>query len=96
MGATDSTVNLGGNFTQAALGTFNRTGGTVNLAGTLTGGLTLDVGTGSWTVGGDDQRWDGDGIGWRAVGGKPRKGASPIGRGSAGLHCCQLTIVSGD
>ena len=51
--ATDSTVNLGGAWTLAGLGTFNRTGGTVNLTGTLdnTGGtLALDAATGSWNL----------------------------------------------
>ncbi len=33
--STDSAVNLGGVFTLSSLGTFNRTGGTVNLTGTL-------------------------------------------------------------
>ena len=41
--ANDSTVNLGGAFTLAELGTFNRTGGTVNLTG------TLDNSGGAWT-----------------------------------------------
>src|ERR1043166_2330790 len=50
--ATNGTVNLGGSFTQAGLGVFNRTGGTVNLIGTLSGGLTLDAATGSWLVSG--------------------------------------------
>ena len=44
---TDSTVNLGGSFTTAALGTFNRTGGSVNLVGLQTGNLALDATTGS-------------------------------------------------
>ena len=51
----NSTVNLGGNFTLASLGTFNRTGGTVNLTGTLdnTGTtLALDAVTGSWQLAG--------------------------------------------
>jgi len=55
------TLNLGGSFTQFALGsaspasgqgTFLRTGGTVNLTGTLTGNLTLDDSTGPWNLGG--------------------------------------------
>ncbi len=55
--ATDATVYLGGNFTQYALGsanpapgqgTFNRSGGTVYVTGTVTGGITLDSSTGSW------------------------------------------------
>ncbi len=46
---TNSTLNLGGTFTQAGLGGFfTRSGGTINLTGTLTGGLTLDATTGSW------------------------------------------------
>jgi hypothetical protein len=51
--ATDSTVNLGGQFTVADLGTLNRTGGTVNLVGTLENSgatLTLDATTGSWNL----------------------------------------------
>jgi hypothetical protein len=46
-----STVNLGGTFTNPALGTINRAGGVVNLAGTLTNTgstLTLNATTGSW------------------------------------------------
>jgi len=48
--ATNATVNLGGSFTQAALGTFNRTGGTVNLVGQLNGVLALSAATGSWSM----------------------------------------------
>ena len=51
--ATLSTVNLGGIFTKAQLGTFTRTGGTVNLVGTLdnTGTtLALSTTTGSWNL----------------------------------------------
>ncbi len=51
--AVNSTVNLGGQFTLAALGTFNRTAGTVNLVGTLnnTGTtLALNATTGSWNL----------------------------------------------
>ena len=51
--ATNSTVNLGGLFTLADLGTFNRTGDVVNLVGTLdnTGTtLALDAATGSWNL----------------------------------------------
>src|SRR5262249_30925209 len=51
--ATDSTVNLGGQFTLVGLGTFQRTGGAVNLVGTLdnTGRtLALDASTGSWNL----------------------------------------------
>ena len=46
-----STVNLGGSFTTAGIGTINRAGGVVNLTGTLdnTGTtLTLNAVTGSW------------------------------------------------
>ena len=49
----DGTVNLGGTFTLATLGTFTNTDGTVNLTGTLdnTGTtLTLDGTTGSWNL----------------------------------------------
>lgn len=46
----NSTVNLGGTFTQASLGVFHRTGGTVNLTGTLNGGLKLDAATGDWVL----------------------------------------------
>ncbi|MHC5029016.1 MAG: Ig-like domain-containing protein, partial [Planctomycetota bacterium] len=46
-----STVNLGGTFTLAELGSFNRTGGTVNLIGTLNNTvLILDAATGTWRV----------------------------------------------
>ena len=51
--ANNSTVNLDGTFTQADLGTFMRTGGTVNLMGVLdnTGEtLTFDAATGSWRL----------------------------------------------
>ena len=50
--ATNSTVNLGGSFTLASLGTFNRSGGTVNLTGTLTGNLAFSSATGSWNLAG--------------------------------------------
>jgi len=45
-------LDLGGVFTQAGLGTFTRTGGTVNLTGTLTGNLALSSATGSWNLAG--------------------------------------------
>ncbi len=51
--ATNSTVNLGGNFTLAGLGSFTRSGGTVNLTGTLNNtGTTLafTAATGSWDL----------------------------------------------
>jgi hypothetical protein len=51
--ASNATVNLGGTFTLAGLGTFNRTAGTVNLTGTLdasASGLALDATTGSWNL----------------------------------------------
>ncbi len=50
---TDSVVNLGGNFTITGLGSFSRSGGTVNLIGTcdLEGGtFTLDALTGDWRM----------------------------------------------
>jgi hypothetical protein len=50
--ATSCTTNLGGSFTQVGLGIVNRTGGTVNITGTLTGGLSLDATTGSWVLNG--------------------------------------------
>jgi RHS repeat-associated protein len=43
--ATNATVNLGGSFSTTDLGTFNRTGGTVNLIGTVSNaGQTLAIG----------------------------------------------------
>ena len=48
--SNNATLNLGGAFTRAGLGAFLRSGGTVNLTGTLTGGLPLDAGTGSWNL----------------------------------------------
>jgi RHS repeat-associated protein len=50
--ATNSSVSFNGTFTQAQLGTFNRTGSSVFLSGTLVGGLTLDASTGSWFLSG--------------------------------------------
>ncbi len=56
----DTAVRLGGQFTQFAMGsatpvtgqgTFIRSGGTVNLSGTLTGDLTLNNVTGQWSFG---------------------------------------------
>lgn len=47
------TLDLGGTFTRDALGDFRRTGGTVNLTGTLSNAgriLTLNAGTGSWRL----------------------------------------------
>src|SRR5439155_12043653 len=46
----NTTVNLGGMFSQADMGTFNRSGGTVNVTGTITGDITLDASTGPWNV----------------------------------------------
>ena len=51
----DSTVNLGGSFTISDLSGFDRTGGTVNLTGTLnnTGSiLALNASTGTWNLAG--------------------------------------------
>jgi len=52
--ATDSTVNLNGEFTMAGLGSFSRTGGTVTIQGTLNNatGLLLDSTTGGWLING--------------------------------------------
>jgi hypothetical protein len=53
--SVDSTVNLEGNFTLPSATPFDRTGGTINLKGTLdnTGStLVLDSSTGSWNVDG--------------------------------------------
>jgi Ca2+-binding RTX toxin-like protein len=50
---TNSNVKLGGTFTKAALGTFNRTGGTVDLTGTMdvaNGPLAFTATTGSWNL----------------------------------------------
>jgi hypothetical protein len=50
---TDSTLNLGGTFTRADLGTLTRTGGTVNITGTLDNNtLALDATTGPWQLSG--------------------------------------------
>src|SRR5207249_3550506 len=52
---TNSTLYLAGNFTVAQIGTINRSGGTVNLAGILdnTGTtLALDAVSGSWSLNG--------------------------------------------
>ncbi len=43
---------MGGSFTQAGLGNFARSGGTVLVVGTLTGNVTLDTSTGPWLFGG--------------------------------------------
>jgi hypothetical protein len=51
--ANEATVNLGGTFTLADLGTFNRSGGTVNVTGVLDLGgqtLALDATTGPWRI----------------------------------------------
>ncbi len=53
--ANSVTTNLGGTFTQADLGSFSRTGGAVNLTGTLTNAgatLALTAATGSWNLAG--------------------------------------------
>ncbi|MCE9591901.1 MAG: Ig-like domain-containing protein [Planctomycetes bacterium] len=52
---TNSTLNLGGTFANADIGTLNRTGGAVNLTGVLTNTgatLALDAATGSWNLAG--------------------------------------------
>src|SRR6185503_9208082 len=46
----NSTLNLGGTLTSATFGTFTRTGGIVNITGTITGNLTLNATTGSWNL----------------------------------------------
>ena len=51
--ATAATLNLGGSFTTAGLGTVNGSGGTVNLTGTLNNAgstLTLGPASGSWNL----------------------------------------------
>jgi hypothetical protein len=51
--ANGGTVNLGGSFTLAGLGTVNQSGGTVNLTGTLDTGvgiLAFSPATGSWNL----------------------------------------------
>ncbi len=53
--ATNSTLNFGGDFTLADLGVFNRSGGTVNLTGTINNSntmLTLNATTGSLVLNG--------------------------------------------
>ncbi len=54
LSVNNGTLNLGGTFTPADLGTFNRTGGTVNLIGVLNNnnapGLVLNDSTGSWNL----------------------------------------------
>ena len=74
--ANNSTVNLAGTFTQAGLGTFNRTGGTVNVSGTVNGDITLNSTTGSWNFTGSavldgTQITEQNGVtaGWAATGG---------------------------
>lgn len=50
---TGGTLDLGGNFTKAQLGTINRTGGVINVVGTLDNvgnTLQLDAATGSWSL----------------------------------------------
>ncbi|HYC57790.1 MAG TPA: hypothetical protein VEL28_22885 [Candidatus Binatia bacterium] len=50
--ADGSTVNLGGTFTLVDLGSFDRTGGSVNITGTFDNetNLLLDLDTGSWRL----------------------------------------------
>ncbi len=51
--ATNATVNFSGSFSQAAIGSFGRTGGVVNLSGgTLSGNLTLAAADGTWYLAG--------------------------------------------
>jgi hypothetical protein len=52
----DSTVRLGGAFDLAALGNFQRSGGTVQITGTFdnTAGLALDAQTGNWQLAGGE------------------------------------------
>ena len=53
--ATNATVNLGGTFALADLGTFNRSGGIVNLVGILENvgtTLALDASSGDWQIAG--------------------------------------------
>ena len=69
-----STVDLGGFFTFKGLGTYNRTGGTVNLTGTLNNAATtllLNTTTGSWNLERrDGQGWDSRGDGGHRPGGQ--------------------------
>ncbi len=74
--ANNSTVNLAGEFSQAGLGTFNRTGGTVNVTGTVDGNITLNSTTGVWNILGSavlngTQITEQNGVdaGWAATGG---------------------------
>jgi hypothetical protein len=53
IGATDSTVTLGGSFTLPSGGTFTRSGGTVSVSGTLdnsTATFSLNAAAGSWEL----------------------------------------------
>ena len=53
LSSSNGTINLGGTFKLAALGTFNRSGGAVNLSGALNnvgGTLALTAATGSWNL----------------------------------------------
>jgi len=51
---TDSTVRLAGTFNTTSLGSLQRTGGQIEITGTLdnAAGLLLDAGTGSWVLAG--------------------------------------------
>src|SRR5262249_39801052 len=52
---TNSTLNLGGTFTTAGLGSYARNGGVINLTGSLDNSgttLVLDGATGSWNLAG--------------------------------------------
>ncbi|MDB5302930.1 MAG: tandem-95 repeat protein, partial [Phycisphaerales bacterium] len=47
---TNTTVYLAGDFSQADMGVFNRTGGTVNVTGKIEGDILLNASTGSWNL----------------------------------------------
>ena len=50
MSVTNVAVNLGGSFSQADLGNFIRSGGTVTVTGMIQGDVTLDASTGPWII----------------------------------------------
>jgi hypothetical protein len=47
---TNATVNLSGSFTQAGLGNFIRSGGSVRIIGVVDGDVTLNAATGDWIL----------------------------------------------